>query len=145
MDNDNRPVLDLTRHHFMRDFKDLAVFGTWIWSDAEEDYEPCLAIVPRFRRDGFKPACIALSALHKYTSAQYLEMAAKQFNADLGFEDSWANIYKIADCILEHMRDVLHIPPNPTQAIVVGEVTVNRNGNKERSGELMDYVPLAQA
>jgi len=138
-------ALDLTRYAWLREFKDLAVFGSWIFNDDQEDHEPCMVIVPRFRRDGYKPACIALSALHKYTAAHYLEMAAQQFCRDLGFEENWANIYKIADCIMEHIRDVIVIPPNPTQAVVVGEVTIKRNGVKETTAEVLDHVPLAQA
>jgi len=145
MDDQRQHAINLTRHAWMREFKDLAVFGTWLYNGDQEDHEPCMVIVPRYRRGGYKPACIALSALHKYTSAQYLEMAAQQFCRDLGFAEDWANIYKIADCIMEHMRDLITTPPNPTQAVVVGEVTINRNGVKETTAEVLDHVPLAQA
>lgn len=138
-------ALDLTRHAFMRPYKDLVVFGTWLWNDDQEDTEPCLAIVPRYRRNGFTPVCIALSALHLYNSPKYMARASRQFNADLGFEDSMANWHKVADAIHEHMRDLIMMPENPIETVVVGEVTVSRNGNKETTGLILDHQSLAQA
>jgi hypothetical protein len=138
-------AIDLTRHAFMRPYKDLVVFGTWLYNDDQEDHEPALVILPRYRRNGFKPVCIALSALHLYNSARYMARASRQFNADLGFEDSMANSHKVADAIHEHMRDLIMMPENPTQTVVVGEVTIRRNGNKETTAEVLDHVSLAQA
>lgn len=140
-----QPALDLTRHAFMRQYKDLVVFGSWLYNEDQEDHEPCLVILPRYRRNGFKPACIALSALHLYNSPQYMARASRQFNLDLGFEDSMHNSHKVADAIHEHMRDLIMIPPNPVQTVVIGEVTINRNGRKDQTAEMLDYVPLAQA
>lgn len=138
-------AIDLTRHAFMRPYKDLVVFGTWVYSEDQEDHEPCLVIMPRYRRNGFTPVCIALSALHLYDSPQYMARASRQFNIDLGFEDSMSNAHKVADAIHEHMRDLIMIPPNPVQTVVIGEVTINRNGRKEQTAEMLDYVPIAQA
>lgn len=141
---DRRPAIDLTRHSFMRPYKDLVVFGSWLHNEDQEDDEPALVIVPRYRQKGFLPVCIALSAIHLYNSPQYMARASRQFNADLGFEDSMANWHKVADAIHEHMRDLIMIPPNPVQAVVIGEVVID-DGEKKRTAEFLDYEQLAQA
>lgn len=140
----NKPAIDLTRHHFMRPYKDLVVFGSWVHNSDQEDEEPCLVIMPRYRRNGFTPVCIALSAIHLYDSPQYMARKSREFNAALGFEDSIQNSHKVADAIHEHFRDLIVMPPNPVQATVIGEATINRNGNKERTVEMVDYVPIVQ-
>ena len=48
-----RPAIDLTRYHFAIPYKDLMIFGSWVWSQEQEDEEPCLVILPRYRREGF--------------------------------------------------------------------------------------------
>lgn len=139
-----KPALDLSRHKFMKPYKDLVVFGTWLHNDDQEDDEPCLVIVPRYRAKGFTPAVVALSAAFKYTSHRYMARASRQFNAGLGFEDSMANWHKVADAIFDHLSDLLKMPPSPTQTIVVGEVGFTADGRR-RTAQLLDFEPLQQA
>lgn len=139
----NRPALDLRRRHFVREWKDLCIIGSWIYNPGEEDDEPCIVLMPRFRKSGFIPVCVALSSAYKYDDARYLAHASRQFNRDLGFEDSMANAHKIADAIHGHLRDLLTIPVSPTDRVVTADATVTINGKKS-SVEIADYLPMSQ-
>jgi hypothetical protein len=143
-DLNRKPAIDLSRHHFMREWKDLVIFGTWLHNEDQEADEPALVIVPRYRQSGYFPVCIALSAAFKYNSPKYLARVTPQFVLDLGFEDSLTNAHKVADAIHSHLRDLLTMPESPTTAIVVGEATMDVGGRK-RSIDVLDYETLAQA
>lgn len=137
-------AIDLTRHHFMLPHKDLCVFGTWLYNADHEADEPALVVVPRYRRNGFVPVCIALSAAFRYDDPRYLAHAARKFNTMLGFEDNMANAHKVADAIHDHLGDLLKMPPNPTTAIIVGEAVIT-SGGRARTVEITDYDPTPQA
>lgn len=140
-----KPVLDLTRNHFVRPVGDLVVVGTWIENPDQDDYEPCLVVVPRYRRSGFKPCCVALSASWKYaTNPAYLARASREFVKMLGMEDCMSNVHKMGDAIESHLSDLLKIPPSPAQSIVVADATYTVNG-RTYSAEVLDHQPLAQA
>lgn len=143
----HRPAIDLTRHNFMREWKDLVIFGTWVFNDDQEAEEPALVIVPRYRQRGFYPVVIALSAAYRYNSPnpRYLAYASKQYCKALGFEDSIANANKIAEAIHAHLLDLLKMPPSPTTSIVIGEANIDMGNGRKRKVELMDHEPTAQA
>lgn len=141
--NSEKPLIDLSRHHFMRPWKDLVVFGTWLYNADQDDDEPALVIVPRYRRTGFLPVCIALSGAYKYDAPQYLAHASKQFCIALGFEDCMANAHKIAEAVHSHLLDLLTIPSNPTSSIVLGDATLNIEGRKQYF-EIVEQEALAQ-
>lgn len=140
-----KPTLDLTRTHFVRPCGELVVIGSWIFNTDQEDYEPCLVVMPRYRKDGFKPCCVALSASYKYaTSPAYLAMASKNFARMLGLDDCMSSVHKVGEAIHSHLNDLLKIPPSPTQSIVVADASYTIDGIR-RSAEILDYQPLAQA
>lgn len=133
-----KPFLDLTRYHFVRHVGELTVYGTWVPRlDAPGDSEPALAIVPRFREIG-RPAVIALSAAYKYNDPAYLAHAAHIFTQSLGIAAGVNDTLKIATLIDDHLSDLISMPPEPTQAVVVADATVNIGG-KKRSVELLDH------
>jgi hypothetical protein len=140
----SRYAIDLTRNQFVRASGDLVCVGTWMFNPDQQDYEPCLVIVPRYRKSGFKPCCVALSAAYKYDSPQYLARASSIFLGMLGMEDCMSNANKVAELIHSHLGDLIRMRPNPTQAIVVADASVMIDGVK-RSMEVLDYQPLAQA
>jgi len=144
IDTTARPAIDLTRHAFMREWKDLVIFGSWIHNDDQEDDEPALVIVPRYRRRGYLPVCIALSAAYKYNSPKYLARASQQFCHSLGFEDSMANANKIAEAIHSHLLDLLSMPISPTTAIIMGEASMTMVDGVKRTVEFMDHAPTLQ-
>lgn len=139
-----RPAIDLSRHHFVREWKDLCIVGTWLHNEDQEDDEPALVIVPRYRRRGYLPVCIALSAAYKYNSAKYLARASQQFCRSLGFEDSMANANKIAEAIHSHLLDLLSMPTSPTTSIILGEASMTMADGVKRTVEFLDHTPTMQ-
>ena len=138
-----KPAIDLSRHSFMRPWKDLVVFGTWLFNDDQEDEEPCLVLVPRYRRAGFLPVVIALSSAYKYNSPKYLAHAARIFCKSLDLEDSLGEANKVAEAIHSHLQDLLTMPVSPTTAIVVADAVVTIDG-KRRVIEVSDYTATPQ-
>jgi hypothetical protein len=143
------PALDLTRHHFMRPSGDLVLFGTWIYNPDQQDYEPCLVVVPRYRRQGFKPCCIALSSAWKYNpehnGAAYLARMSKEFLYMLGMEDCMSNAMKVAELVNSHLGDLIRMPNNPMSSIITADATFSFDDGTRRTVEVVDYKPLAQA
>lgn len=139
-----KPVLDLSRHHFMRPLGDLVCIGTWIMNDLQEDYEPCLVVVPRYRSSGYKPCVVALSSAYKYNVPAYLAVASQQFTRMLGMEDCMSNVHKVGELIHSHLGDLICMPPNPTTSIIVADATYTVDG-KTHSAVILDHQPLAQA
>lgn len=143
-----KPAIDLTRHSFMRPVGDLVVFGTWIWSEEQEDSEPALVIVPRYRRDGFKPVCVALSAAWKYNPEHgepgYAARAAGWFVKQLGMEECMSSAHSVIDIIHDHLGDLISMPPNPESAIVGAEAKIDLGNGVSRTIQLMDYESVKQ-
>jgi len=133
-----RPAIDLTRYHFTRDVGDLSIFGTWLYNDDQEDTEPCLVVIPRYRREGFKPVVVALSAAYRYNNPRYLAHAASAFAQSLGYENDMTQARKVATLIHDNLLDLLSMPLDPTEAEVIGEVTIDQGG-KKRTIEVLDY------
>jgi hypothetical protein len=143
-----KPAIDLTRNHFSYPSGDLVCVGTWLWNDDQEDYEPCIVIVPRYRKNGFKPCVVALSSAWRYNpehgGPRYLARASKLFLTALGMDDCMSNAYKVAEIIQNNLGNLLKMPPNPTTTIVGADATVTING-RTHTIELLDHVPMAQA
>ena len=131
-------AIDLTRTHFRRDIGDLSVFGTWLFNNDQEDTEPCLVVMPRYRTIGVRPVVIALSAAFRYNDPRYLARAAGFFASSLGFADTITEARKVATVIHDHLLDLLNMPVDPSVGLVVGEATVNIDG-RNKTVELMDY------
>ena len=62
----------------------------------------------------------------------------------LGMEDCMSNAHKVGEIIHSHLGDLVKMPPNPTQSIVVADASYTVEG-KTHSVELLDHKPLAQA
>lgn len=135
---DRQPAIDLTRHHFMRELGDLVIFGTWIYNEDQEDTEPCLVVIPRYRRVGFKPVVIALSAAFRYNDPRYLAHVGGVFAENLGFADDLTTARRICTLIHDHLLDLLNMPLDPTTTEVIGEANVEIGGRK-RTIELLDF------
>ncbi|HJV52777.1 MAG TPA: hypothetical protein VJ652_15020 [Noviherbaspirillum sp.] len=134
-----RPAIDLTRHAFVRTKGDITAYGTWLYNPDLNRTEPALVLVPTYRRRGFRPVAIALSAAFKYTDARYTANAVHQYVQDLGFDSNSTNAFKVTEIILENLPDVVEMPNDPTRAVVVGEATINLPDGKRHSAQLLDY------
>lgn len=138
-------AIDLTRHHFMRELGDMCLFGSWVMNDDQEDTEPCLVIVPRYRPpSSVKPCVIALSSAYLYDDPKYLVRSAKYIAEALGFEDSMTRTHKIADMIHSHLPDLISMPVDPSEATVGAYVTLKHGDGTEKTVELLDYDQVKQ-
>ena len=134
-----QPMIDLARHHFVRHIGDLSIYGSWVFNEDQEDTEPCLVVIPRYRTTGFKPVVVALSAAYRYNNPVYLANVAGYFCKTLGYADDMATANKVASLIADHLHDLIIMPENPTSSVVVGEAYVT-SGGKKRTIELLDHV-----
>jgi len=130
-------AIDLRRHHFMHEFRDLVVFGTWLHNEDQEDTEPALVILPRYRRA--KPVVIALSSAYKYNDPVYLARASAYFSKVMGFDDGLSTAYRIAEAIDNNLLDLLKMPVDPTETVQVGEAVLDLGNGAKQTVGLMDY------
>jgi hypothetical protein len=139
-----RHAIDLSRFAFKRDLGDVTIYGSWLYNEDQEDTEPCLVLTPRYRFSGMTPCCIALSAAFRYNEPRYLVHASAQFAKNMGFADSMTTTHKIAMVIHDHLGDLLNMPVDPVQEIVVGEASVDLGNGKKRTVEFLDHEPERQ-
>lgn len=133
-------AIDLTRHAFKRVKGELALYGSWIYNEAQEDYEPALIVVNAHAPRRFKPCVVALSAAYKYNDAQYMAHVAAEFVKLLGLADNVSMAYAVALLLEDSLGDLLTMPPNPMESVVVADGTVG-SGLAKRGFEIVDYVP----
>lgn len=137
-----RPAIDLTRFHFVKEFGDLRLFGTWLYLEADDDDEPALVLVPANRRTGFQPFVVPLSSAYLYTYPRRTAGACLEAARGLGMDGTQAAI-KIANIIHDHLQDLIEIPENPTEA-VVGAYGQISDGHRTKTVEILDHVPVRQ-
>lgn len=138
-------AIDLTRHHFMRELGDMVLFGTWVMNDDQEDTEPCLVLLPRYRPpSSVKPCVIALSSAYLYDDPKYLVRAAKYIAEALGFEDSMTRTHKIADMIHDHLPDLVSMPIDPQEAVVGAYATLYSGDGSSKTVELHEFEQVKQ-
>lgn len=139
-------ALDLTRHAFLIPKGELVLLGTWLhWEGlaGQNESEPALVIVPRYRKSGFKPAVVALSAAFKYSSPEYCAWASKEFAMNLGM-DSASTAHLIGELIHSHLDDLLKMPNSPTETIVVGEARIHDGVLGGKTVEIVDHDVMKQ-
>lgn len=141
---DRKHAIDLTRHQFHRHMGELSLYGTWLWNEDQEAYEPALVVINALNPRRFRPCVVALSAAYKYNHPVYMAHAAREFVTLLGLQDNMTMAYKVATLIEDHLGDLLKMPPNPETQIVVADATIG-SGIGRRSIEIVDYVPTPQA
>ena len=140
-----KPAIDLSRFSFMRELGDLVVIGTWVWNESQEDTEPALVLLPRYRKPHtVTPCVVALSAAYLYNDPKYCVRAAKGIAKALGFEDSMTTTHKIADILHSHLPDLVSMPVDPTDSVVVADATFETGDGRKRSVEIMDYEQVKQ-
>lgn len=145
MNLQQKPALDLSRFHFMRELGDLVVIGTWVYSEDQEDTEPALVILPRYRSpSSVIPCVVALSAAYLYNDPKYCVRSAKGVAKALGFKDSMTMTHKIADILHSHLPDLISMPVDPTETVVVADATVDTGNGGKKSVELLDYEQIKQ-
>jgi hypothetical protein len=144
-----RPAIDLTRYAWVRELGDLRLYGTWLYTppqDNEDTDQPCLVLVPAFRRIGIVPCVVPLEHAYLYTDPRYLAKMSLEFAKTLGFDSNlMANASRIGNMIYDHLLDLITMPENPTEAQVGAYANVKFGDGPSRSVEVLDYVPIPQA
>lgn len=144
-----RPALDLTRHAFKRQLGDILLFGTWYeheQQDNEDTSEPCLVLVPAYRRDGVVPCVVLLGQAYMWTEARYAAKMSLEFAKTLGFDSNvMENAHRIHGMVYDHLLDLIKMPENPMDTIVGASGNVKIGDGPRRSMEILDYVPTPQA
>lgn len=137
---ERRHAINLTQYAFKREKGELALYGTWIWNEDQESYEPALVVINALNPRRFRPCVVALSAAYKYNDAVYMAHVAREFVHLLGLQDSMTMAYKVATLIEDSLGDLLTMPPMPTDKIVVADGTIG-SGLSKRGFEIVDHVP----
>lgn len=144
-----RPALDLTRHHFKRQLGDLLLFGTWYeheQQDNEDTSEPCLVLVPAYRRDGVVPCVVLLQHAYKWTNPLYAAKMSLEFAKTLGFDSNvMENAHRVHGLVYDHLLDLIKLPESPTTAVVGAYGNLKVGDGPSRSVEILDHVPTPQA
>lgn len=138
-------AIDLTRHAWKRDAGDFSIYGTWVFNEDQEDTEPCLVVIPRYRTGGLRPVVIALSAAFRYNDPRYLARVTPVFLKMLGFDDGLSKAHALASLIHDHLYDLITMPVDPTAAIVVGEASLDLGNGRRTTVEFMDHEQIPQA
>lgn len=133
-------AIDLTRYTFKREVGELAIYGSWVYNEDQENHEPALIVINGLNPKRFKPCVVALSAAYKYNEPVYMAHVAKEFVHLLGLQDSMTMAFKVAQLIEDSLGDLLTMPPNPTDKIVVADGTIG-TGLAKRGFEIVDHVP----
>lgn len=136
--------LDLTRYAWKRELGDITVYGTWF--GAEQD--PALVLVPTMRQSWQKttPCVVPLTNAWKWDEftgdPAGCARTCVQFAGFLGFNPmSSMTVQRIASIIRDHLGDLLHIPPKPTeQRIVVADAFLTDEAGKTRHVEVSENV-----
>lgn len=133
-----KPALDLTQFHDRQQHGDITVYSTWFG----DNLRPCLALIPTYRRTGFKPAVILVDDAHLWSvdtgSPFYVQQQTPRIAQALGFEPTPALCARIANLIDDHLSDLLRIPPKPAERVVVADAILTNQDGKQRHFEVKD-------
>lgn len=130
---EQQPCIDLTHCHFRRVVGEFAVFGTWL--KIGKDSDPCLVVTPVMQGTrSIKPAVIPLSSAWKYSQMafadpQVLANQVRQFAIGMN-KDSLAQVIALTDLINDCLSDLISMPPDPRERLVVADAEIVIDGIK---------------
>jgi len=125
--------IDLTHCHFRRVVGEFAVFGTWL--KIGKDSEPCLVVTPVMQGTrSIKPAVIPLSSAWKYSQMAFADPKVvahqvRQFAIGMN-KDSLAQVIALTDLINDCLSDLISMPPDPRERLVVADAEIVIDGKK---------------
>jgi hypothetical protein len=144
----SQPALDLSRIHGSQKHGDLTVYLTW-WLASDGGPRPCLVLLPtdQSRWQYTQPCVVLLDQAWQWSEEigdpAYAARMSMQFAASLGLSAADAtNVFRVRSAIVDHLGDLLAMPPMPTDmrepGVVLGDVTVKEDGKIVREEELTD-------
>ena len=97
------------------------------------DSEPCLVITPSRMFEG-KPAVIPLSSAWKYSQMAFADPKVvahqvRQFAIGMN-KDSLAQVIALTDLINDCLSDLISMPPDPRERLVVADAEIVIDGRK---------------
>lgn len=135
-----KPALDLTQPAFTHRSGDITVYGGWFG----EDLRPCLALLPSYRRRGFRPAVVLMDDAHMWDTQIgnpfYVRQEAPRMAVALGFEPTPQTCARIANLINDHLSDLLRIRPKPAERAVVADALLTDEHGRQIHHEIQDRV-----
>lgn len=135
-----KPDLDLTQPAFTYIHGDITLFGAWFG----ESLRPCLALLPSYRRRGFKPVVVLMDDAHLWDtqigSPFYVKQEAPRMAVALGFDPTPATCARIANLINDHLSDLLSIRPKPAELAVVADALLTDESGRQTHHEIQDRV-----
>lgn len=145
---DRRVVLDLTKHHFRRDYGGIIAWGTW--HRTEDGWKTCL-VLTRSRESGFSyiaPYIIPLNNAYLWTDLSGIGdpvAAARGSYAaaeHLGLNaHSPLQVMRIRSIISDLIGELLLMPPRPpVEQRAVAEVVMREDGRREHHHEINEDV-----
>lgn len=141
-----RPTLDLTRYAWRQKHGDLVVFGTWRYDADENDWVPCMVILPALFRRGYAVPCIVTLDLAWIWSEEegdprYAAEIAAQFCEALGLPVTLSNGIRILSIVRDHIEDMVkRIPPKPPEKVVVADAILTNERGKQLHSEIVEDV-----
>lgn len=129
------PCLDLTTRAWMRTVGRFTIYGTWFRHDNKQR-EPCLAIVPS-RGPIIKPAVVLLSQAYLFDSPRTAAALCTRFVNGMGMPSA-DNAIKLFDLVNDHLSDLISLPPDPRERIVVADATVKLSTGETRTMEMRE-------
>jgi hypothetical protein len=122
-----KPVIDLTRSHFVKPHGDITVHGTWYLGDKEGEW-PCLVLVPTYRQFtmGWQPCVVTVDLAwiwsEEHGDPEFAAETAASFAESLGILGGMNAAIRVAGVIRDHLGDLLSIPPRPqVEQKIVGD------------------------
>lgn len=135
--------LDLTQYHWVREYGDITVFGTWFGRERA----PALVLVPtnKLGSEYVIPCVVPLAAAWAWDDERgdgaHCARTCVLFAANLGFNPSdHMRLFKIRSIIADNVGELVLIPPKPTEAVVVADAIRTDEYGREHHSEIIENV-----
>ena len=134
--------LDLTQTHFERRFGDITAFGTW----HGKHHRPALVLVATndIGSERLTPCIVEIDQMWLWDEhagdGAYCARWSARFAEAMGFGFDTMKIMKITSIIRENIGDLNHIPPKPTEAVVVADAIRTDEYGREHHSEIVENV-----
>lgn len=134
--------LDLTQVHFLRTYGDITLYGTWFGKDRN----PALVLMPTYLigRPRVVPCVVPLASAWKW--APETGDPAHAARVSLMFAERLTltphnpmTLMRITTIIRDAIGDLLHIPPKPTEGVVVADAIRTDEYGREHHSEVIEH------
>lgn len=143
-----KPALDLTRYHDRHQHGDITVYLTW-WLASDSGPKQCLVLVPTHAQSYERTTPCVVPMNHAWVWSEEIgdpaaaAATAMSFARALGLEASPRQAIRIRSIIVDHLDDLVRMPPMPDdmrEKVVLGEakLTAREHGKVVRHHEVIE-------